>query len=140
MAKSKTTKVETVKEPVEAEVKTVVEEKPEFVKIQSEVTINVTMGLNAQNVTNKDAHIPDRLKINPLWPKAMIQIKKGTFWYPAEITEWRTIKALANKGILTIGEFSTVASNDVVMEKKVLERKVEEVEKKSTSLEDIVDD
>lgn len=77
-----------------------------FVRIQSTKTINVTMGLHNQDVTNPDAHIPDRLKVNPLWPKLTVLIREGVHWYPSEIAEWPTVKALANDKILTIGEFS----------------------------------
>lgn len=83
--------------------------KPEtkaFVRIQSNTTINVTMGLHNQDVTNKDAHVPDRLKVNPLWPKLTVLIRQGVHWYPSEIAEWPTVKALAEDKILTIGEFS----------------------------------
>lgn len=77
-----------------------------FVRIQSTKTINVTMGLHNQDVTNPDAHIPDRLKVNPLWPKLCVLIHEGVHWYPSEIAEWPTVKALVEDKILTIGEFS----------------------------------
>lgn len=83
--------------------------KPEtkaFVRIQSNVTINVTMGLQNQDVTNADAHVPDRLKVNPLWPKLTVLIRQGVHWYPSEIAEWPTVKALVEDKVLTIGEFS----------------------------------
>ena len=77
-----------------------------FVRIQSNVTINVTMGLQNQDVTNADAHVPDRLKVNPLWPKLTVLIRQGVHWYPSEIAEWPTVKALVEDKVLTIGEFS----------------------------------
>ena len=83
--------------------------KPEtkaFVRIQSNATINVTMGLQNQDVTNADAHVPDRLKVNPLWPKLTVLIRQGVHWYPSEIAEWPTVKALVEDKVLTIGEFS----------------------------------
>lgn len=80
------------------------ETKP-YVRIQSNVTISVTCGLDSQDVSNKDAHIPDRLKVNPLWPKATVLIRQGVGIYPSEIVEWNTVKALAKDKVITIGEF-----------------------------------
>lgn len=118
-----------------------------FVRIQSEKTINVTAGLQHQDVTNPDAHIPDRLKVSPSWPKLTVLIKRGAHWYPAEIAEWNTVKALANDKILTIGETSdNCDDNEVVAKSEELKRNTEEVEqsarrgRKNQSLADIVGD
>lgn len=99
----------------------------DFVRIQSSINIRVTMGLNNQDVTNPDAHVPDRLKINPLWPKLAILIKAGSHWYPSEIVNWATVKALATEGTITIGEYSDTATEDVVKEKGELKEKIKEV-------------
>ena len=79
-----------------------------FVQIQSSVTIRVTTGLQNKDVTNPDAHVPDRLKVNPEWPKHQVLIRKGAYRYPAEIVEWESVKALANDKILTIGSIEEV--------------------------------
>ena len=75
----------------------------EYVEIQSTKSIVVTAGLQFKDTTNPDAHVPDRLKVAPLWPKLKIMIKKGKHSYPALIAEWPTVKALEKDGILTIG-------------------------------------
>lgn len=75
-----------------------------LIRIQSNKTIQVTCGLEHQDVTNPDAHVPDRLKVSAEWPKCMVLIKAGVAEYPAEIAEWPTVKALAKDKILTIGE------------------------------------
>ena len=82
-----------------------------FVQIQSDVTIRVTTGLQNKDVTNPDAHIPDRLKVNPEWPKHQVLIRKGAHRYPAEIAEWASVKALAEDKILTIGSIEDVDEN-----------------------------
>lgn len=74
------------------------------VRIQSSKTITVTKGLQHVDVTNADAHVPDRLKVSPSWQKSSILIRQGVGLYPAEIKEWNTVKALAKDGILTIGD------------------------------------
>lgn len=79
-----------------------------FVQIQSDVTIRVTTGLQNKDVTNPDAHVPDRLKVNPEWPKYQVLICKGAHRYPAEIAEWASVKALAADKILTIGSIEEV--------------------------------
>lgn len=75
-----------------------------LVQIQSSVTIRVTTGLQNKDVTNPDAHVPDRLKVNPLWPKHMVLIRAGVHYYPVEIKEWPSVKKLAEDKILTIGQ------------------------------------
>lgn len=75
-----------------------------YVRIQSTKTINVTCGLQNMDVTNKDAHIPDRLKVSALWPKCAVKIEVGAHYYPSEIVEWPTVKALERDKIITIGE------------------------------------
>ena len=75
-----------------------------MVKIHSTVTINVTTGLQNKDVTNPDAHVPDRLKISAEWPRHTVLIREGQHLYPVEIKAWNTVKALAEDKILTIGE------------------------------------
>lgn len=107
-----------------------------FVTIHSSLTITVTPGLQNLDVTNPDAHVPDRLKVSPQWPRATVQIVKGVGKYPAEIAEWNTVKSLAKKKILTIGEITEDA--DAETEKKAvdLERNLGEIEpKKKTKKE-----
>lgn len=89
----------------------------EYVYIQSTMNIVVTAGLQNEDVTNPDAHIPDRLKVNPIWPKLKMMIKSGRHTYPKFITEWFTVKSLVKDGVLTIGEESTTCDDEKVVEK-----------------------
>lgn len=75
-----------------------------YVRIQSNITIRVTGGLQNLDVTNPDAHVADRLKISPTWPKSIVLIEAGAHTYPSEIIEWPTVQALAKDKVLTIGE------------------------------------
>lgn len=84
-----------------------------FVQIQSSVTIRVTTGLQNKDVTNPDAHIADRLKVNPEWPKHQVLIQMGAHRYPAEIVEWPSVKALAADKILTIGSIEEVDESNL---------------------------
>ena len=97
------------------------------VRIQSNITIAVTPGLNFKDVTNPDAHIPDRLKVSAQWPKCTVLIKQGVANYPAEIVDWPTVKALAKDNIITIGETLDA----------VTEEDVKNVEKFHTDLENV---
>lgn len=101
------------------------------VRIQSTITITVTPGLHHKDVTNKDAHIPDRLKVSPLWPKATVMIRQGAHYYPAEIVEWPTVKALEKDGILTIGQIED-AEGEVVDEAKNLDAELAAIESEAT--------
>lgn len=96
----------------------------DYVYIQSTMSIVVTAGLQNENVTNPDAHIPDRLKVNPVWPKLRMMIKAGRHIYPKLIAEWNSVKALVNDGILTIGE-EVDSPNDVKIEEKNADLKAE---------------
>lgn len=105
-----------------------------FVRIQSNETIHVTCGLQNKDVTNADAHVPDRLKVSATWPKATVLIEKGAHMYPSEIAEWATVKALAKDKVLTIGEFTDVCDEDGVEQKKTeLKATLEEIKQESTS-------
>lgn len=100
----------------------------QFVRIQSSVTINVTAGLHNQDVTNKDAHVPDRLKVNPLWSKMTCLIREGVGIYPAMICEWPTVKALAKDAVLTIGEYLDSADDEVVKKQTQLTDAMKKIE------------
>ena len=102
-----------------------------FVRIQSEIDITVTAGLQREDLSNPNANVPDRLKVNPLWPKLTVDIRKGAHWYPSEIATWETVKALAKDKTLTIGEFSDTCDEDTAEKAKTeLKMSMEEVEKK----------
>lgn len=75
-----------------------------YVKISSTVEITVTCGLQYEDHTNKDAHVPDRLKIAARWPKCNYALHVGVNYCPVEIKNWRTVQALAKQNIITIGE------------------------------------
>jgi len=89
-----------------------------MVQIHSNATIRVTTGLQNEDVTNPDAHIPDRLKVNPEWPKYQVLIRAGQGMYPAEIAEWPSVKALVADKILTIGAISEVVDSTLTPEQQ----------------------
>ena len=76
----------------------------DYVYIQSTTSIVVSAGLQAEDVTNPDAHVGDRLRVNPYWPKMTILIKQGRHVYPSFIKNWESVKDLVKDNILTIGE------------------------------------
>lgn len=111
-----------------------------YVRIQSNITINVTAGLHNQDVTNKDAHIPDRLKVNPLWPKMTCLIKQGVGVYPSEIVEWPAVKALAKDKVLTIGEqLDNPEDAEVETKKTQLQSSLNEIKKQSQPAQTLAD-
>jgi len=133
----------------------------DYVQIQSDVTIEVNPGLLNQNMTKEDSDIADRLKINPIWPKFGILVKKGQHIYPSEVADWHSVKMLVKNKLATIGQYLDTAPSEVVAMKKKLENtyrqyglakpedEAEEVEEKAStkakkenleSLEDIVDE
>ena len=117
--------------------------RPAYVRIQSNVTIKVFPSLINQDVTNADAHVPDRLKVNPLWPKLGVDIHQGMGWYPSEIVDWNSVKALQNDKILTIGEFSDTCDDaDAIKVKAQLTKETNTIAAKlgAKSLNDLVAD
>ena len=77
-----------------------------YVRIHSQKTIQVTCGLQNKDVTNPDAHVPDRLKVSPQWPRCSVIISEGSHLYPSEIASWNTVKALERDKIITIGGYT----------------------------------
>ena len=75
-----------------------------FVRIQSNIDIMVSAGLQAIDVSNKDAHVADRLNVKSAWVGTRILVRKGTGYYPSEIAAWDSVKSLAKDKLLTIGE------------------------------------
>ena len=102
-----------------------------YVIIQSKVNIKVVPGLQCEDVTNADAHVPDRLKVSALWPKMAILIKEGVGTYPSYITEWATVKALAKDKIITIGAYTDNADEAETKTKEALDLEIKEVEDKT---------
>lgn len=75
-----------------------------FVRIQSDIDIVVTAGLQSINMSNRDAHVADRLNVKSAWVGTRVLITKGTGYYPAEIAKWDSVIALAKDKLLTVGE------------------------------------
>ena len=103
-----------------------------LVRIQSNITITVTGGLNYKDTTNPDAHVPDRLKVSPEWPKCTVQIKQGVGDYPAEITQWNTVKALVDDNIITIGEIKEAQTEEELKQTEDFNRKQESIKANET--------
>lgn len=121
----------------------------QFVRIQSTTNVYVNPGISYKDVTNPDAHVPDRLKVNPTWVKARVLIKAGVGYYPAEIINWNNVKALINNQVLTIGgtftedQINGDDKNTALAAQKNLDAALKEIETKSTkrktSLKEIAD-
>ena len=118
--------------------------KSNTVRIQSSMTITVTSGLQCNDVTNKDAHIPDRLKVAPEWPKYSIQIMQGVGDYPAEIAKWNTVKALVEAGVMTISQSTNEVKEEDMAKVEALNAKKEEKQgkrgKNAKSLDELVEE
>lgn len=112
------------------------------IRIQSTTTITVTCGLQHKDMTNPDAHIPDRLKVSPEWTKCTVLIREGVGYYPAEIAEWESVKALVGCGVFTLGEISEATDEQKLMVDEFESKRAEIIEPKRRgrkSLEDITE-
>lgn len=117
----------------------------EFVRIQSTKTIQVTCGLDCNDLTDYESDIANRLKVAPSWPKAMILIKEGVGNYPKQIVEWPTVQALARDNIITIGEEVEETNEEKLHEAEELALNLEEIKPKKQrrsrkKLDDIAED
>lgn len=74
-----------------------------YVLITSTITIEVTRDLGSVNLTNPTAPMADKLNVKPAWVPFRYLIKAGTYYYPAQIKNWKTVKALETDRLLTIG-------------------------------------
>ena len=63
-----------------------------FIKIQSSINITVDAGLTCINMTNADARVAERLKVQPTWVGTRIDITEGAHYYPAIIKTWDSAK------------------------------------------------
>ena len=75
-----------------------------FVRIQSNIDIMVSAGLQTIDMSNRDAHVADRFNVKSAWVGTRVLITKGMNYYPSEIAAWDSVKALAKDKLLTIGE------------------------------------
>lgn len=99
-----------------------------YVRIQSDVTITVTPGLQCTDYTKKDSDVPNRFSISPNWQEATVLVKQGAHYYPAKIAEWKSVKALVEAGKMTIGEFTDEPKEGVEEASKELESGLRKME------------
>lgn len=105
-----------------------------FIRIQSTVTINVTSGLSHQDVTEPNQPIPNRLKVNPMWTKTTVLVRKGVGVYPAEIKEWPVVQALVKDKVFTISDVAT-GEEPTSDEKKVADELAQALAEEKARLE-----
>lgn len=102
----------------------------QFVLIQSQQNVRVTRGLDVIDNTNYNSDIPNRANYRPNWTKSTVIIKAGQHVYPAEIAEWKSVKALQKDRVLTIGEIVDESTDYVKKEEienaKKLDEKLQE--------------
>lgn len=111
-----------------------------LVRIQSTKTIKVTCGLQHLDVTNPDAHVPDRLKVSAEWPKCQVLIKQGVGEYPAEIIEWATVKALVKDKVFTIGEEVEVTTDEQKKEVEKFEQEKKSIKRREKKLDELTEE
>lgn len=104
-----------------------------FIRIESKMNITVTTELQHMNVSEPDAHVPDRLRIAPQWQNTTVDIKQGTGYYPSYIKNWNSVQVLSKAKVLTLGEEVDECEGQEQVEeiKKELDRKLEQVKEKS---------
>ena len=87
-----------------------------FIRIQSTRNIDVTEGLQSIDMTNRDAHVPDRFRVASAWVQTRVAIRMGTGYYPAIIKDWGSVKALVANGTFTLGEETDEVTDPVAIE------------------------
>lgn len=104
-----------------------------FIRIESKMNITVTTELKHMDVSEPDAHVPDRLRIAPQWQNTTVDIKQGTGYYPAYIKNWNSVQVLSKANVLTLGEEVDECEGQQQVEEiiKDLDRNLEKVKDKS---------
>lgn len=76
-----------------------------FVQISntSGVAINVTAGLQSINSTNYKSPKADRLSVKSAWTRMSVLIKAGSGFYPVEVKNWDSVKALVKDRAFAVG-------------------------------------
>ena len=107
-------------------------EMKKFVNINSTMNIEVYPDLDAIDTTNPTAAMADRLSAKPNWVYPIL-IRTGIHYYPAEVKNWKSVKALQRKKILSVSE----EVDDVPEDEKALceemRRKMAKVLSRTTS-------
>lgn len=106
--------------------------KKPYVKISSTMNINVTSGLQANDITKENSDIPNRMKVIPMWSSCLI--KAGVHTYPSNILEWQSVKALVKQEVLTISDFVDAPTGEDEAELKRTKARLDIAEKKIKDL------
>lgn len=121
-----------------------------FVKISASRPYRVFSGLQTKNKTSENPTNPNRLNVEALWTDNFVILKQGTWYYPAVVQTWDSVKALEKNEIITIGnEVDTIDDADklayantcydrvskayAVLEKKGFDNPMKEKETKKTT-------
>lgn len=96
--------------------------KHKFVRVQSTMSITVTGDMDYIPLPDRDEFGGGVIKngswkVQQRWSDLKVDIKKGAGYYPAEIVNWKTVKALEDNNILTVGEFVDTCPNQEDVEK-----------------------
>lgn len=77
-----------------------------YVKLLSITNINVEGGICFLDCPKSIKRNNKWKFFKPKWEREIINISKGTFWYPAYISKWMTVESLISKGEIKLLEFS----------------------------------
>ena len=119
-----------------------------FVKIIATRPFRVMVDSKDQAIDASDVNainIPNRMKAINTWVDTLVTIKKGTGWYPAAISKWKSVQSLVKAGFVSIAEEADtcddeeatklveafeVAQKNYDNQKKTVEKQAEEVKAK----------
>lgn len=84
-----------------------------FIKIFANRTITVTPNLQYLDLTDYSGNRgKDALQVRPLWHKTAVKVLKGNGYYPNEIKDWESVKAMVKANIFVLGEETNTADDD----------------------------
>lgn len=105
-----------------------------FIRLQSTRNITVTPGLLNIEMTNPNAHVADRLRVASVWTQFCVKIHTGVGYYPAQIKDWGSVKALVEDGVFTLGEETDDCQGDPgAAEAEEMYNKLKEAERRAKS-------
>lgn len=103
-----------------------------YVKIQSDITIKVTSGLQFSDYTDVNQPVPNRKNVKPRWTKGAVLIKKGQHMYPAVVATWKSVKALEECGKLSVAGYSDTADEETEKLANELDKGLKEIKRTQT--------
>lgn len=87
--------------------------------------------LSYYDKTNRNDSNPDKIKIKPNWTRKEVMIRVGNHPYPAILSQWSSVKDLANSNKIVISAVSQKQSEEATKIEQTLEKAEKDIKRRS---------